>query len=524
MTFEKMEQLIGDSMKSVFGFALTRLGDTHKAEDLASDILYELVRSLPTLRDEERFYGFLWKVAERTYADYLRRQGRRPMCVGEPDEAMADETPLPLEEIIHGEELNLLRRELSLLSEQYRTATVLYYMDGLSCTEIAQRLSVSTEMVKYYLFRARKTIREGMNMERLFGEKSYRPQTFAIDFWGTKGGEDREYSEFRRRKIKGNILLAAYYAPVTIQEISIELGVSLPYLEDEIALLCERQYLICKNGKYLTNIPVFSMDCSERIQNKLEEATAKAAKRFVDTEDNFAEKFGSRCEDEDRSRWQKLMLCFHLALLETDDDLACEYGELPADGPYALVRGGGGQGIIWGRCAHLGVDSDADHGIQGIYNGYPSDDGRGSVIAMNFRQTLNAQRFEGEATPVVCVAAGCYEYLPREWQENMTAWGYARDGKATFPIYTQEEYRELSILLRGCVQTVIDLNRETMAIAARITADLAPAHIKETAAYVGAFVHRFVALDRLVEALWDTGWLSPVDDTAKPAMCVVLSR
>lgn len=88
-----------------------------------------------------------------------------------------------------------------------------------------------------------------MNMERLYGEKSYRPNIFEIDFWGTKCGDDREYRDFERRKIKGNILLAAYYCSVSIQEISMELGVALPYLEDEIRLLLERQYLVCNNGR-----------------------------------------------------------------------------------------------------------------------------------------------------------------------------------------------------------------------------------------------------------------------------------
>ena len=45
-------------------------------------------------------------------------------------------------------------------------------------------------------------------------------------------------------KIKGNILLSAYYAPISAQELSIELGVAMPYLEDELRLLEMRQYLV----------------------------------------------------------------------------------------------------------------------------------------------------------------------------------------------------------------------------------------------------------------------------------------
>ena len=238
----KLEKLITENMKSIFGFALTRLGNVTDAEYLASDILYEIIKSAKNLKEEERFYGFMWKIAENVYVDFLRKRSKITNRTTELDENIADETESALEKIIKKEDLNLLRRELSLLSKQYRDATVLYYIENLSCFEVAKKLQISTEMVKYYLFRARKIIREGMNMERLYGEKSYRPNIFEIDFWGTKAGDDREYCDFLKRKIKGNILLAAYYSSVTIQEISIELGVALPYLEDEIKLLIDRQY------------------------------------------------------------------------------------------------------------------------------------------------------------------------------------------------------------------------------------------------------------------------------------------
>lgn len=454
--------------------------------------------------------------------DYLRKKSRNASRAAELDESIADETESVLDQIVKKEELNLLRRELSLLSKQYRDTTVLYYIENLSCSEVANRLQISTEMVKYYLFRARKIIREGMNMERLYGEKSYRPNIFEIDFWGTNAGEDREYRDFQRRKIKGNILLAAYYSPVTIQEISIELGVALPYLEDEIQLLVDRQYLVCNNGKYLTNIPIFTLDCTKIIDGKLKELTEDTAKKFISAEDEFEERFGERFADENLARWQKLLLCLHWSLIDTENHLTTNYGELPDDGPYSLVNGGGGSGIIWGRSTENVVGDKLPRGIQGIYNGVPSGDGRGSVIAMNFRQTLNAQRFEGNMTdPVVCTAVDCYAYLPKDWKERLSKLGYTDNGKPNFAVWTAEEYDKLREILGKCTAIVSNLNRKTSEIAANVTADLAPAHIRKTAEYVGAFVYRFNSIENLVNALFDMGWLKAVSDKEKPAVCVV---
>ncbi len=522
MDSTKHEQLIIENMKSIFGFALTRLGNVGEAEYLASDILYEIIRSAQNLKDEERFYGFMWKIAENVYMNYLRKKSKIASRTVELDESISDKEPSILDELIKIEELNLLRRELSLLSKQYRDSTVLYYIENLSCSEVANRLQISTEMVKYYLFRARKIIREGMNMERLYGEKSYRPNIFEIDFWGTKAGDDREYRDFQRRKIKGNILLAAYYSPVTIQEISIELGVALPYLEDEIKLLVDRQYLVCNNGKYLTNIPIFTLDCTKMIDGRIQELTEETAKKFVAVADEFDARFGSRFANANLAHWQKILLCLHYSLIDTENDLEKNYGALPKDGPYSLVNGGGGHGIIWGRSNENVVGDKLPRDIQGIYNGCPSSDERGSIIAINFRQTLNAQSFYGQMTdPVVCTAVGCFEYLPRDWQNVLNNLGYVKNGKANFTVWTNKEYDELQKMLHECISVVSDLNRKTAELAANITADLAPSHIRKNAEYVGAFVYRFYSIDKLVSKLFDMDWIKAVEDNEKPAVCVV---
>lgn len=474
----KLEKQITANMKAIFGFALTRLGNVREAEYLASDILYELIRSAANLKDEERFYGFMWKIAENTYKEYLRKKAKSAGKTAQLDENIADESDSALEKISKKEDLNLLRRELSLLSKQYRDTTVLYYIENFSCSEVSKRLNISVEMVKYYLFRA--------------------------------------------RKIKGNILLAAYYSPVTIQEISVELGVSLPYLEDEINLLMDRQYLVCKNGKYLTNIPIFTLDCTKAINGKLKELTEVTAEKFIAVSDEFYARFGDRFGNENLARWQKVLMCLHFSLMDTENDLEKNYGELPDDGPYSLVNGGGGCGIIWGRSEENIADINLPKGIQGIYNKCPSGDGLGSVIAMNFKQTLNAQHFNGNMTDsVVRTAVDCYDQLPDGWKKQMETLGYANNGKANFAVWSPQEYDQLRAMLAENIAIVSELNRKTSEIAAAVTADLAPAHIRKTAEYVGALVYRFNSAENLVDTLCAMNWLKAVENHEKPAVCVV---
>lgn len=128
MDAQDMQERIAAASRTIYTWSLSRTAHPQDAEDLAQDIAVELLRSLPNLRDEQAFYGFMWGVARNVYLAWLRRK-RRTAYDGLPQEMPAP-APDPDGE---GEELRLLCRELALLAEKYRRAAVLYYIDGQSC-------------------------------------------------------------------------------------------------------------------------------------------------------------------------------------------------------------------------------------------------------------------------------------------------------------------------------------------------------------------------------------------------------
>ena len=123
--------------------------------------------------------------------------------------------------------------------------------------------------------------------------------------------------------------------------------------------------------------------------------------------------------------------------------------------------------------------------------------------------------------PVVLAATGRFGELSVEWQQTLEALGYAKAGKANFAVWTYQEYEEIQNMLREGISILSELNRKTAAIAADITADLAPSHIRTSAQYVGALVYRFDSIDQLVSTLCEMGWLGAIKADEKPAMCVV---
>jgi len=247
-------QFVQENLKTIFAYALSRVEHKEDAEDLTGDIVVAILQSAEKLRDENAFYGYVWAIAANTCKTFLRRRSRMPSC--ELDESLQAEDDVAAE-VERSDELKRLRRELALLSAEYRECTVAYYYDGLSCAQTAQKLGISLEMVKYYLFKTRKILKEGIAMEREFGEKSFRPAKF--EFVTIFSGDyNAEYRNLFNRKLPGNILLSAYDVPMSVRELAVELGVASVYLEDELALLQKYHLIDANGGKYQTSLLIFT--------------------------------------------------------------------------------------------------------------------------------------------------------------------------------------------------------------------------------------------------------------------------
>ncbi len=280
-------QFVEENMKTIFAYSLARVSNKDDAEDLASDIMLAILQSGDKFKDSNAFYGYVWGIAANTYKSFLSKRNKSRY------EEMEENLPSGEDfvcDICAREDINLLRRELSLLSREYRECTLAYYFDGLSCAETAKKLGISLEMVKYYLFKTRKILKEGIGMEREYGEKSYNPAKF--NFVTIFSGKfNREYRNLFNRKLPGNIILSTYYTPMTIRELSLELGVAAPYLEDEIGLL--EKYELIRNlggGRYQANLVVFTevftkefykkaeVECTKKLSALIENAKSKLDK------------------------------------------------------------------------------------------------------------------------------------------------------------------------------------------------------------------------------------------------------
>ena len=262
------ERFAREYMGPVFYFSLKKTGSRDEAEELTSDIALTVLSALQGGPPPAHFSAWVWRIARCRYARWadarhIARQRLAGEDIGEFDIADGD---TPEDVLVESEQYALLRRELAFIAGEYRELLAAHYIDDVGVKELAARFAIPVGTVKSRLSRARKLLQEGMNMAREFGKRSYLPED--VNFSASGNQPDGLPWKAVERKIPKNILLEASNNPSTAEELATELGIALPYMEEEIGLLTDATLLRkLDDGKYITNFFIADKDCQVEIYN-----------------------------------------------------------------------------------------------------------------------------------------------------------------------------------------------------------------------------------------------------------------
>ena len=272
------EEYARDYMGKIFYYCLRKTGDSHEAEDLASDITFQILTALHEGVEILSFPAWVWQIARNRYALWAktnRRRGEYESFI-DPDDPETENlltaggyntAPSVADEYARDEEMAVLRRELAFLGRDYREIVVAYYIEDRSVGDIARALGQPEGTVKSRLFRSRNLLKEGMKMAREFGSKSYKPEEVRFEATGRQDS-GLPWSAVQRMLPK-NILLEASNNPSTAEELSVAVGVAMPYMEEEIAALVDAGLLKEVGNRYVTNFFIESYDLQVAIRNEL---------------------------------------------------------------------------------------------------------------------------------------------------------------------------------------------------------------------------------------------------------------
>lgn len=162
-----LEELFASYYKDVYCYLFSLCHSTDLAEDLASEVFLEAIKSIAGFRRESDPKTWLFTIARRRWFSYLRRKKREPSFVlisemlGDTNEELKDSPEAQLADKAVSERIAAI-----IESEPERIRRImLLRLEGYSFYEISRKTGISENSARVIYFRTREKIRKKLNEE-----------------------------------------------------------------------------------------------------------------------------------------------------------------------------------------------------------------------------------------------------------------------------------------------------------------------------------------------------------------------
>jgi RNA polymerase sigma-70 factor, ECF subfamily len=158
------EQLFRSYHKRLFRYLCRMLSKADAAEELASDVLFEVWKRASGFRGESKVSTWIFGIARFRAISWLRKSN--PKLVDLDDAAMVcDSHELQDEVLVKASTREAVRGALGKLTPQHQEVMELTFYQGFSYPEIATILACPVNTVKTRMFYARKELRDLLREE-----------------------------------------------------------------------------------------------------------------------------------------------------------------------------------------------------------------------------------------------------------------------------------------------------------------------------------------------------------------------
>ena len=278
---EQLIELLVAQMDKVFFYCVKRCNSRIDAEDLSQDILLDIMININKGIKIENFDYYIWQICKNHYSKYIARKVKdreNVMFVEEIDEPGNESSSL--DKLIDSEKISMINAAIKLLSKDYSEILYSYYIEDRSLSFIAEKLNLPLGTVKRRLFDIRHKLKEYLKMERLNGRKAFVPKEYETH---RSGGARLNPEEFVYGLLEQNLLLHSYGNACSLEDYAIEMGISLPYIENIVNSL-EQATLLIKDekGKYLTNFIMVDRYVDQQIFNLVKQRANEYTRLIVE--------------------------------------------------------------------------------------------------------------------------------------------------------------------------------------------------------------------------------------------------
>ncbi len=154
------DALVAEYMRPAFQMAYRVVGHREDAEDLVQESFLAAHQYLDTFDIERPFGPWLNRIVMNRGANLRRSRTRRQT---EPEMDAVSTAPSALDDTTRSETRDLLLRALATLSEKQRMIVILFDVDGMTSTEIGERLMLAPGTVRWHLHEARRILRGALS-------------------------------------------------------------------------------------------------------------------------------------------------------------------------------------------------------------------------------------------------------------------------------------------------------------------------------------------------------------------------
>ena len=436
-TNEMRDRLINEFaenyMEKLFYFCLKKTGSHIEAENLTQDVALQIITALNKGRIPTSFSAWVWQIARNRYSVWAKEKHNRNESVTGSDISdyeIEDESENILDEMIYTDQMALLRRELAFIKSDYRNIVVAYYIENKSVRDIASSLSVSISAVQQRLHRARIILKEGMDMAREFGKRSYNPEQIAFVQNGRDGKKGQPWSIMSHLLYK-NIFLETYENPQTAEELALELGIALPYMEDELEFLTREQLLTKNENKYQTAFKIISKEEQRKKYDNNKKIQKPMADKICELIDTYIIEDGSKVNYDyvgyEAAKWALIVRTFDWLQWSayTANDTSLEYRSThpmrPDDGAWTLT---GYETIDWKKPEFVGQHGYLSYDENEVKKDI--DFGQFKFMFKNIHEKTPTHLNWTEAYTLWLVCSGRTEACEKPYLEKLLEYGYLK--------------------------------------------------------------------------------------------------
>ena len=163
------EAIIRDYREAVLSFLRRYVGNPAVAEDLLQETWLRMTRGLDGFAGNSSIKTWLFAIASRVAADYLRSPANRAQVVDIQDAWEIEDPQLEIGEKIMAEDMSAcVRQVIDSLPDAYRTTLLLHDLQDFSLEQTAEVTGSTPGATKIRLHRARQRLRAALDLQCSF--------------------------------------------------------------------------------------------------------------------------------------------------------------------------------------------------------------------------------------------------------------------------------------------------------------------------------------------------------------------